>query len=256
MVSLLLLGTLCVSSTMAQPPGGPPDGPPPGGGFPGGPPGRRPGPPPIGPPRHATVVDVPVAVLDAGLQLSADQKTKISQIQRELRKQRRDLMPKPDEQTGAPPTQQAMQAAMRKQKTLNDQVTQQITTILTTAQQQALPAFLKELDAYHMLGIPPDVLGELKLTADQKKSLLAIADAAKQAIKQNQDAALQNSNYGSYQKTMQDLRRKTHDQAMTVLTADQQTVVEDFVQAHPGPPPPGGPGDGNGPPPPGPPDNN
>ena len=251
----LLLGTLCVSSTIAQPPGDPQDGPPPGGGFPGGPRGRRPGPPPMGGPRRNTVADTPVGALEVGLKLSGDQKTKIARIQRQYRRQQRQSMPRPGDPFQAPDPQ-AMQDAMRRRQALNTQAIQSIEAVLTAPQKQALPNFLKELDNYRMLGIPPEVLGDLQITADQKKSLFSIADSAKAAMRKSQEDALQDGDPASHQQNMQRIMQHNHRQAMAVLTEDQQGTIEDFMDAHMGFPPNGGggppfgrggPGNGNGP---------
>ena len=166
-------------------------------------------------------------------------------------------MPRPDEQSGTPPTREAMQAAMTKMHTLDEQATQQIEELLTAPQKQALPAFLKQIDGYQMVGIPPEVLSDLKLTADQNRSILSVADAAKQMIKQNQDAAQNSNDFDGYQNAMRQLRRQVHEKAMAILTSDQREIVENFVESHPRPqpgdggPPPPGPRGGNRPPPPG-----
>ena len=268
--------TLLASAAMAQPPGGggPPDGqggPPPFGGPPQGGPGRP------GAPRPASVADVPMPMLAAGLNLTADQKAKIAPLQQQFRSQRPPMPPQggpgggfpdaqggpppggqgvpggPDGQQGGPPDQDAQRAQMDKARQAQQQASKKIEAVLTESQRQALPALLKELDAMRATGIPADLYGDLKLTGSQKTKLAALAQKFQQQQRTAMDAARQSGDFQSVRETMQ-ARRQAHDQAMAALTSEQRQLIMKQMRNRPpggpgdGPPPPSG---GDGPPPPG-----
>jgi Spy/CpxP family protein refolding chaperone len=296
----LFVTTFAASLSLAQPPGGPPpqDGPdrPP---F-GGPPPGRPGMPPFGGPRQASVVDMPISMLRAGLDLSAEQTAKIASIQEQFQRQRQTQFRRPGaaggpqgraggqgaEQggpgrpggpdgpdgrpggPGGPPPGGPGGPAMNGMSNQNKQAGDRIMAVLTATQKQALPGLLKELDTLRGAGIPAETYGDLKLTADQKTRLAAVARKSQQQMRQDMDKARQGNDFAAMRDTMQQSRQKTREQVMSILTAEQHKVLEQFRKDHPrpqgrdgfGPPPggrPGGPprpeGQDDGPPPPPPP---
>jgi Spy/CpxP family protein refolding chaperone len=245
----LLLGATLGSTAGAQPPDG---GPPPPG------PGRGPGRPPFGGPRQVTAADAPITILESGLKLTADQKEKIAQIQQDVRKKRRDLMPRPGQRPDSPPDPETMRANRDKMRTLDQEAAKSIGDVLTDEQKQALPGLLKEIEALRATGIPAELYGDLKLTSDQRKKITAIAQKAQESQRQAMDKARESGDFQSVRETMQKSRRQTHDKAMQVLTSEQRALVEQFIKDHPrqgpggfGPPPGGGRGRGEGGPPPG-----
>ena len=284
----LFLTTLTASATLAQGPGGPP----PGGGGRGG--QDRPGgpgmPPPFGGPRQAAVVDVPLAMLETGLSLTADQKTKITAIQQQFQKQRQTMRPGPggpggqggpggpggpngpdggpggpgggqgpggpDGGPGGPGGQGGPGGGqMDKMRDLQQQTSKKIEALLTTSQKQMLPALLKECDALRATGIPAETYSDLKLTADQKTKIAAIAQKAQQTMRQNMEKARQGGgDFEAMRETMQQSRQQSQKEAMNALSTEQRQTVDKYVKAHPRPeggpgmPPP--PGDDQGPPPP------
>ena len=292
----LFVTTFAASVSLAQPPGGPP---PPGQGrspFGGPPPGRF-GMPPFGGPRQASAADMPISMLRAGLDLTADQTAKIAAIQEQFQRQRQAQFRRPGA-AGGPQRRPGGQGAgpdgpggrggpgeppgglpppggpdgpppggpggipSNGMRDPNKQANDRIQATLTATQKQALPGLLKELDALRGADIPAETYGDLKLTADQKTRLAAIARKSQQQMRQNMDKARESNDFGAMRDTMQQSRRQTHEQAVGVLTADQRKVLEQFRKDHPrpqgrdgfGPPPggqPGGPdGHPGGPPPP------
>ena len=274
---------LCASTAWAQPPGGGPGGPPPGGGF-GGPGFGGPGGPPpgMGMPRASMTADIPMPMLEAGLNLTADQKAQIAPIQRAFRSQRPGGMggnggfppppgggnpPPPGPPNGGPPNGGPPDPAMRGQldamRNAQQQASKQIEAILTPEQKQALPALLKELDALRGVGIPADLYGQLKLTSDQKTRIAGIAQKSQQKMRANMDTARQSGDFQTAQSQSQQIRRQAHDDALALLTPTQQQLVQRQPRNRPpggpnGGPPPGGPNGGppppnggDGPPPPG-----
>jgi hypothetical protein len=288
---LLVLGAS--SLALAQPPGGPPQGGGPGGpggfGPPGGP-GGRPG--MFG--QQMSVANVPVAALDAEFKLSDRQKQEIKQIQDTFHKEQRALMPgflggpnggRPGgppnggppnggppnggppgggPPNGAPPNFEQMRANMEKMRTLDEKASKQIEALLTDSQKKMLPDALKELGDLGPTGIPLDILGDLKLTADQKTRIIAVSRKSQQDLRQKMDEARQSGDFQSIRDLLQTSRETTQKQIMAALSLDQRTMIENFIKEHPMRGPggfggpggfPGGPGGfgppGGGPPPPG-----
>jgi len=252
---------------LAQPPGGPPPG---GPGGPGGPPPGGPGGPggPRG--RGMSAVNVPAAALAADLKLTTTQQEKIDKIQKQFQQDRSKLMPArpeqgadPTDQGGAPPDPETMRANFEKLSSLERQASKQIDTVLTADQKKALPIALKNIQSLRMAGIPAEVLGDLKLTADQKKQIASVVEKSQQSMRQKMEDARQSGDFENMRAVMTESREAMHNAAMAKLTADQKTIVEDYLKDHPqqefepggGPPggfgpPPGGGGPGGAPPPP------
>jgi len=222
------------------------------------------GPPPqMGPgmrgPRPLSVANLSVAALSSGLRLTSDQKTKIAAIQSQFKQQRQALMPTPGD---GPPDPQTMRATMDKVRSLDQQAATDIKALLTDTQKQALSGLIKTLDDLGFAGIPPETLGDLNLTSDQKTKITAFVEAAKQADRAAMDSARQSGDPRSLRETMRSDRDQAVQKTMALLTDAQKAVVTKFKASHPqpgpggfGPPPPGGgfgppPSGGFGPPPP------
>jgi len=279
--ALSLAAIATASIALAQPPdGGPPQGRPGGPGGPGrfGPPQGGPGGPGM-PGGRMSVANVPAGALDAELDLSPKQKQDIVQLQDAFHKQQRSLMPNfggpgrpggPRGQGGPPnggpggpggppqggpdggrpdggpggqqPNFEQMRANMEKMRALEDKTVKQIEAVLTDSQRRALPGAMKELGAFGPAGIPLDVLGDLKLSSDQKSRIVAIAEKSQQEMRAKMDEARQSGDFQAIREIMQANRENVHKQVMAVLNADQRALVEKFVKEHPmrGPGGPGG----------------
>jgi Spy/CpxP family protein refolding chaperone len=262
-----LAGTVSATVAFAQDPGGPPPpgpgGPPPGpGGLP------RPGGPGFGRgPGQGSLANLPIDALAAALNLTNDQKTKIADIQKQLRQQRQNLMPRPGDQLAGPPDPDTMRANMDKLRSLEQGADRNIRAALTADQRQSLPAVLRDLGNLREVGIPAELYGTLNLTASQKQVIAAIVRRAQTQMRQKLDAARQSGDFGAARDAMMQSRKQTHDDALAALTDAQRGAIEKFIEEHPrpqgpngfgpppngfGPPPPGefGPPPGDGPPPP------
>lgn len=245
-VALVAAGTLFSAIVLAQPPppgGGPP---PPGG------PGM--GHPPFGGPPHTSAVNIPLSILESGLKLTDDQKTKIGQLQQQFHQQVREQMPRPggppDGQPGGPPDPETMRAAHDKIRNLEQQTNGRIEAALTSSQKQALPNLIKTVDAMRMAGVPAEIYSDL--TAEQRTKIAAIGQDAQQKMKQAMEKASQSGDFEQVHQAMQQTHQQIHQKVMAVLTDDQRKAVEKFQKEHPHPGP-GGPGGPGGPPPGGPP---
>ena len=243
---VLIVGAtlLVVSNASAQFPGGRPPhggmgGPPPGWGHrppggPGGPgfpgPGFRPGPPP------ASLATVPVAALANQLKLTASQRAKIAQYQKSFRQQR------------PPPRPGQMPFGGDKMRRLNQQVSQKIEGTLTAAQKQSVPGLLHEMDALQSAGIPLEIYTDLKLTASQKKKLMALAPPRGRMGGPPRDGmgGPPPGGPGDRPPFRPGMMQGGNPKAMTILTAGQKAMVEKYHREHPRM----GPGGNFGPPPP------
>lgn len=212
-----------------------------------------------------TVVNVPVAALEKPLSLNADQVKKIGDIQTKHREGMRTMFPRggpgggrrgggapgqPGQPGGAPPGQpgggaQDIQAMMAKMTAANDKAAKDIDAILTSSQKAKLPAVLKEMQAARGAQIPVEIVGDLKLTADQVKKLEAISAESQTKMREMfsggaRGAPGQPGQPGGgdrqqmFQK-FQEMRQATHQKTLGVLTPAQQAILKKYEDAHPRP---------------------
>jgi hypothetical protein len=216
-----------------QPPGGGGAG---GGGGRGGQRGGRGG---FG--QQLTLASVPAPVLADGLKLSASQVTKIQAIQDQYRKDRTALRPAQGEQVDRNELFQKMGA-------LDEETTKSIQGVLNESQNKQAPAFLKAIGGYRMVGIPLEVLPDLKLTSDQKTKITSIAEGAQKQMADAR-AAAQAANGGNggapgaggpgaggagggFQQ-FQEMMKANSDKAAAVLTTTQKATLAKYVADHP-----------------------
>jgi hypothetical protein len=177
-------------------------------------------------------------VLADGLKLSATQISKIQAIQDQFRKDRTALF---SDQQGD------RNEMMQKMGALQEETTKSIQGVLTEAQNKQAPGYLKSIGGYPMVGIPMGAIPELKLTADQKSKITAIAEGAQ---KQMADAmaARQAANGGNgggagggqggagggggFQ-AMQEMMKPNIDKASAVLTAAQKATLAKYIADNP-----------------------
>jgi len=233
---------------------------------PDGPPIGRPGAPfgPMGPPGgQVSVTTIPVAVLDANLKLTEDQRTKILGVQEKLRKDRQALFPRPGRNPGGPegsggpgdpggpPDRETMQRNFSKMREADERATKEMEAVLTEAQQKRLPDLLKDARLFQSVGLPMEMIDGLKLADKQKKQLDDIATDAQQRLADKMQEARQSGDFGALREVMQESRRETHAKAIGILTSGQKARLDRFVKDHPQPPDGGRPGPGGFGPPPG-----
>jgi Spy/CpxP family protein refolding chaperone len=215
-------------------------------------------------------VNLPLNVLASALELTGTQKEKIGKIQSDLREQRRALMPPPpmggpggpgdppDGQPGGPPPdREAMRGRFEKMRTLDRAADQKFAAVLTAEQKKRLPGLMQDVRLFSEAGLPIELIGDLNLTADQKKQIAAAVAEVRQSVRQKLDAARQNGDREALRDIFESSRQETYNRALGVMTPEQRETTEKFVAAHPRPerggpgfgpppggfgPPPGGPG--------------
>jgi len=178
-----------------------------------------------------------VSTINMGLKLTAAQKTSIQTIldKRDAQiKALPALTPPAQGEMPTPEQQQAMRDGFQKRQELNTAATEAITAVLTDDQKKALPDFLKEVGAMQQAGLPAGVLGDLKLTEDQKKSITAQAEKSAATMREKMQAA-QQSGQRPNREEMMAMRKESTDAVMALLTPTQKAMVEKYVKDHPQP---------------------
>jgi hypothetical protein len=158
----------------------------------------------------ATLSHVPVGLLAAVLQLTADQQEKIEAIDKDLRSRENELL--------AAFRTSHDTADLQKLRDLRSQAAADINDVLTLEQRPRAAKLVKYLRAVSLLGIPPDALPELKLTKDQATRLLACGEAVEAKLEQ----AGQWRDRSKSRAILDDGRA----QARAILTTDQQAVLD------------------------------
>lgn len=247
------LTVACASVAAAQGP----DGGPPGGGFPaGGPPLGMRGPGEFG--GRVTAATLPTALLKKSLGLSDDQVATIAGIQKKFRQESAALRPARPDANGGPPDAANMKEAMARIKSLQDSADKDIRSALSATQQEALTKFVQSADDAAAVGIPVAALADLKLTADQRKQIGAIAAKARKADAAARAQVEQSGDRDTAMQAARAARREASTAARILLTDDQKAVLRKYRTARTagagrggdgpgGPPPDGGGGPGGGP---------
>jgi len=204
-------------------------------------PGAFPGGPPTGAPAGGTltlkptVLDVPVEALEYALKLNREQKQKIAAIQAQFQEQRMSLLPRPDPQAGRPPDFSQFQAAQERIRTLERQAERRIQEVLTAQQRSALPETLEEIELLHGVGLPAELLGDLKLTAEQKAALARVGQQSQQAMRRAMEAGARRRDFNAGVAAAERARAEMRQKVLAVLTAPQRRMVEEYQRAHPEP---------------------
>jgi len=177
----------------------------------------------------ATLASIPAAVLADGLKLSASQTSKVQAIQDQYRKDRTALF----SDQGADRNEQ-----MQKMGALQEDTVKSIQGVLNESQNKAAPAFVKSVGGYRMVGIPLEVLPDLKLTSDQKTKITAIAEGAQKEMADARAAAQANGGGagggggGGFQ-AMQEMMKANSDKVSAILTATQKATLAKYNADHP-----------------------
>jgi Spy/CpxP family protein refolding chaperone len=157
---------------------------------------------------QATLASIPVDVLAGPLKLTDDQKTKIRASQEKVAK------------------------ATAEARAANTE----IIAVLTGEQKGKVEGVVRELGSYQQVGIPLQVLGELKLTDGQKSKIKPIAEEMQKKL-QGLRAAGGQSNLQAMRQVRQDSAAKV----AVILTAEQKAAIETWRKANPMPQPGGNP---------------
>jgi hypothetical protein len=170
--------------------------------------------------------------------------SRINSIQKQLQEQWQNLMPAPGQRPDGPPDWEAMEANREKMRGLEQKAASDIDAVLTAEQKSAVPELMKILNVLGRAGVFPELIGDLKLTTEQKRQLAALPTPPPPPRPGDEG---REGGGPPDRDAMQQNRQQANQQVMRILTAEQKKIVEAFRQSQPG----RGPGGGGRPPRPG-----
>jgi Spy/CpxP family protein refolding chaperone len=158
--------------------------------------------------------------VQAALNLTDEQKTKVEEIDDQLREDRRDLF-----QQGGGGDFRAMRDEMEK---LNQEASAKLAEVLDEGQQKRLMGILIQVNGASSL-LDAAVAKELVVTEDQKTKLSEVRDenmeAMREAMRDLRDQDLSREEIAA---KMQELRTESDKKFLAVLTPAQQTQYEEL----------------------------
>jgi Spy/CpxP family protein refolding chaperone len=162
-----------------------------------------------------------VDLLAGALKLTDDQKTKIKASQEKVAKATAEAGKAAGAGggggAGSPAVRDARQAAIK-----------EITAVLTVEQKSEVEGVVQEFGSYQQLGIPLQVLGELKLTDGQKAKIKPIAEEMQKKVQ-----GLRAGGGPPDRQAMQQLRQDYAAKVTPILTAEQKAAIEKWRNANP-----------------------
>lgn len=183
--------------------------------------------------RGGGLVTIPVSMLESYLKLTSEQKDKIAAIQTQYKADTKSLVPP----QGGQPDPQAMAELRQKRQAASTKADADIKALLTEDQTKMIDPMNKDLQSYRMVGIPVEVLPELKLTSSQRTKIAAIADESQKERMAKMQEFQQNGggDRQAMMQAMQEMQKATHDKVMDVLTLSQKNKLEAYLKDHPQP---------------------
>jgi Spy/CpxP family protein refolding chaperone len=182
---------------------------------------------------------LPVDVLVKGLKLTDDQKTKVDDVQKKIREAQRAAFGGGNNPFGGgagggnrpdPAQLQEMMTKMQEDRKKNDA---QIEAVLTDDQKKALPAFLKDVQTFQTAQLPLALVGDLKLTDDQKTKMAAVVTQIQKIAQEKRQEAMDNQDFQSLREIMTQTQTALKDKTRALLTADQKAMVEKYEKENP-----------------------
>ncbi|MFZ4781686.1 MAG: hypothetical protein ACOYLC_05165 [Armatimonadaceae bacterium] len=183
--------------------------------------------------------NIPVDVLVKGLKLTDDQKTKVDDVQKKIREAQRAAFGGGNNPFGGgagggnrpdPAQLQEMMTKMQEDRKKNDA---QIEAVLTDDQKKALPAFLKDVQTFQTAQLPLALVGDLKLTDDQKTKMAAVVMQIQKIAQEKRQEAMDNQDFQSLREIMTQTQTALKDKTRALLTADQKAMVEKYEKENP-----------------------
>ena len=167
--------------------------------------------------RGVSLATVPVVALSAALKLTDEQKTKITAIHDKYAEDAKALRPAP----GAQPDP----ANREKRRELTNKANADIEAVLNDEQKAKLKDVLQEMGMLRSAGIPLELVGDLKLTDDQKKQMAAIMADTQEKMR----GLSPEDRRAKGREMMQEARTKME----AVLTDEQKAMIEKYRKEHP-----------------------
>ncbi|MBS1717548.1 MAG: Spy/CpxP family protein refolding chaperone [Armatimonadetes bacterium] len=188
----------------------------------------------MGPPRKASLVSIPMNVLDSELKLTEDQRGKIRDVMDELRDKHESMRPEQGEER---PTAEQMKAAHAKMEAAEKEAIGKIEAILTDSQKATAHSLIQTITVFQLAGYPP-MIDRLGLTEDQRVKIAALAPSEK-----TEDEDVRPFSRDEMQAKRKEMRAKLE----AILTDAQKEQLAKMPMRGPGGPGGGGPGGQGGP---------
>jgi len=169
----------------------------------------------------ATLASIPVDLLAGPLKLTADQKTKIKASQDKVAKATAEAGKAAGAGGGGDAGFQAVRDARQA-------AIKEITAVLTGEQKGKVEGVVREFGSYQQVGIPLQVLGELKLTDGQKSKIKPIAEEMQKKVQELRAGGGQPD-----RQAMQQMRQDYAAKVTAILTAEQKAAIEKWRKANP-----------------------
>lgn len=220
-----------------------------------------------------TLAEAPVSAMTPYFGLTAEQATRIEEIQKAAREQVRtafsDLRNPPDAAGGnangaaAPQFNRQnreqmrteIQARVQKVQEDREKTDREVRLVLTVDQRGQIASFLRYLELFRQVGLPPELIKALDLTTVQKTKLIALideADASRQQQMQQMIATMRQNGGGrqrggnqngapadgaamgeNIREAMRTSRLDIREKALALLTPEQRTMVEAWEKQNP-----------------------
>jgi hypothetical protein len=123
-----------------------------------------------------------------------------------------------------------MMTKMQEERKKNDA---QVEAVLTDDQKKALPAFLKDVQAYQSAQLPLALISDLKLTEDQKTKIAAVVKQVQTISQEKMQEARDNQDFQAIREIMTQSQTALKDKTRALLTADQKAMVEKYEKENP-----------------------
>ena len=183
--------------------------------------------------RGGGMVTLPMSYLRSSLKLTADQKEKITAIQTQYKEDAKAFTPAPAD-PNTPVDPQVRRDMAQKRGAAVTKADADITALLTDDQKTLMADMNKELGALRSVGIPIEVLADLKLSATQRTQIVTLSDDARKEMMAKRQEAQANGGQIDRQ-AMQDMQKATREKAMNVLDLSQKNKLEAYLKDHPQP---------------------
>ena len=167
-----------------------------------------------------------------GLKLTDEQKTKVQAI---LDKRAADYktLVLPVEQQGQAT---AVQEANRKRGELAQKADTDIEAVLTDDQKKILPDYKKEVGFFRQAGLPAGLIGDMKITDEQRTKIAAQTTENRRTMRQKMRAA-QQSGAAMPPAERTAMLKENQDKILALLTPEQRALLDKYNKDHPTPVP-------------------
>ena len=170
--------------------------------------------------------------MSQGLKLTDEQKTKIQAILDKRAADYKTLVLPPDQQGQA----DAVQEANRKRGEFAQKADTDIEAVLTDDQKKMLPDYKKDLAFFRQAGLPAGLIGDIKITDEQRTKITAQTTENRRTMRQKQRDAQQAGTVMTAEQRRA-MTKENQDKILALLTPEQRATLDKYNKDHPAPVP-------------------